>query len=90
VKGQGGYEWTWLDGESDPFEQILSLVAQSAAELLTGEWVKRLGVCDAHGCLWLFIDKSRNRSRRWCDMADCGNQDKVRRFRERARAKEAD
>ncbi|HAT18121.1 MAG TPA: hypothetical protein DCS76_10030 [Gemmatimonadetes bacterium] len=40
----------------------------------------------ADGCLWLFIDKSRNRSRRWCDMADCGNQAKVRRFRERARA----
>ena len=40
----------------------------------------------ADGCLCLFIDKSRNRSRRWCDMADCGNQAKVRRFRERARA----
>ena len=86
VEESGGYEWTWLNGESDPFEQILSVVSHSAAELLTSEWVGRLGLCDADTCWWLFIDKSRNRSRRWCDMADCGNQAKVRRFRERARA----
>ena len=85
-EGPGGYEWMWLDGESDPYEQILWMVAQSAAELLTSEWVSRLGLCKADSCWWLFIDKSRNRSRRWCDMADCGNQAKVRRFRERARA----
>ena len=42
-------------------------VARSAAELLTSPEVERLKLCDAHDCGWLFIDASRNRSRRWCD-----------------------
>jgi predicted RNA-binding Zn ribbon-like protein len=87
--GPGRYEWTWQEEESDPFEQILWRVAQSAAELLTSEWVGRLGVCRGDRCLWLFVDRSRNRSRRWCDMGDCGNLAKVRAFRERARAGQA-
>ena len=86
VEGPEGYEWMWLEEESVAFEQLLWPVAQSAAELLTSDWISRLGLCDADGCGWLFVDKSRNRSRRWCDMADCGNVAKVRRFRERARA----
>ncbi len=40
--------------------------------------------CAADNCNWLFYDASRNRSRRWCDMRDCGNRAKVRRFRKRA------
>ena len=58
-------------------------IARSAAELLTSPEVERLKLCDAHDCGWLFIDASRNRSRRWCDMAECGNRAKVRRYRER-------
>lgn len=58
-------------------------MARSAAALLTAEEVERLKLCDAHDCGWLFVDASRNRSRRWCDMADCGNRAEARRFRER-------
>ena len=36
-------------------------------------------VCDGDGCAWLFIDTSKNRTRRWCDMAICGNRAKARR-----------
>jgi predicted RNA-binding Zn ribbon-like protein len=39
--------------------------------------------CGGESCGWLFLDTSRNRSRQWCDMRDCGNLAKVRRFRER-------
>lgn len=61
----------------------LLALARSAAELLTSPEVDRLKLCDAHDCGWLFIDASRNRSRRWCEMAECGNRAKVRRYRER-------
>ncbi|MGA2590961.1 MAG: CGNR zinc finger domain-containing protein [Bryobacteraceae bacterium] len=36
-------------------------------------------------CGWMFLDTTRNRSRQWCDMRDCGNRAKVRRFREKRR-----
>jgi len=49
---------------------------------LTGEWA-RLKVCPADDCLWAFYDRSRNRSRTWCRMEDCGNRAKVKAFRER-------
>jgi predicted RNA-binding Zn ribbon-like protein len=75
-----------LEEDSAPVDQILWRVAQSAGELLTSEWVDRLGLCRGDRCMWLFVDKSRNRSRRWCDMGDCGNLAKVRAFRERAKA----
>lgn len=42
--------------------------------------------CAARDCDWLFLDQSRNGSRRWCDMTVCGNREKARRFQRRARA----
>lgn len=58
-------------------------VVRSATELLTSEDLSRLRSCDADDCDWLFVDRSRNRSRRWCDMNTCGNRAKARRFYER-------
>jgi predicted RNA-binding Zn ribbon-like protein len=55
---------------------------RSAAELLTGD-LSRLRQCGGDECGWFFLDTSRNHSRQWCDMKDCGNLAKVRRFRER-------
>jgi predicted RNA-binding Zn ribbon-like protein len=72
-----GYAWK-SDGELD---RLLWPVARSAAELLTGELLARVSQCGGDDCHWLFLDTSKNRSRRWCDMADCGNRAKVRRFR---------
>lgn len=75
-----------LDFAPDARERLefpLLAIARSAAELLTSSEVDRLKLCDAHDCGWLFIDASRNRSRRWCEMAECGNRAKVRRYRER-------
>jgi len=61
---------------------ILWQLALSAAELLTGGRINRIKNCPGENCGWLFIDKSKNGSRQWCDMKDCGNLAKVRRFRE--------
>jgi predicted RNA-binding Zn ribbon-like protein len=68
-----GYGLTWPDSDS-----LLGPVAYAALELLTGaEWhrVKRCA-----GCPWLFLDRSKNGSRRWCAMNDCGTHAKIQRY----------
>jgi predicted RNA-binding Zn ribbon-like protein len=59
--------------------RIASIIREA---MLSGEW-SRLKVCPANDCLWAFYDRSRNRSRTWCRMEDCGNRAKVKAFRER-------
>lgn len=61
------------------FARIAGIMREA---MLSGEWL-RLKVCPADDCLWAFYDRSRNRSRTWCDMAECGNRAKVKAFRER-------
>ncbi len=73
-----GYSWTWTEAEND-LEQMLWPVAWSAAKLLTSEELKLARQCANERCGWLFLDHSRNRSRRWCDMKVCGNNAKARR-----------
>jgi predicted RNA-binding Zn ribbon-like protein len=66
---------------------LQDLAAVAAVDLLTGTDATRLGVCDptAGGCGWLFLDHTRNRSRRWCTMEDCGAEVKSKRLTERRR-----
>jgi predicted RNA-binding Zn ribbon-like protein len=75
-----GFAWDW-DSKRNDLDFILWPVARSTAELMTSEALHRVGQCaDEHGCGWLFWDSSRNKNRRWCDMRDCGNRAKARRF----------
>lgn len=60
-------------------------LATSGAELLLSDRLERVKVCDAPDCTHLFLDTSRNRSRRWCDMSICGNRMKARRHYHRHR-----
>jgi predicted RNA-binding Zn ribbon-like protein len=83
----GGYTWGW----SDPAASLaapLRPVVRSAAELLTSDALDRIRECDGARCTWLFLDRSRNRSRRWCSMESCGNRAKVHRHYRRRRAQE--
>lgn len=70
--------WTWAAAD-DPLEAPLWPVVRSAAELLTSEEWRRVRECGGGACTWLFLDHSRNRSRRWCSMETCGNRAKARR-----------
>ena len=79
-----GFEWTW-NTSRPALDKILWLVSESAAELLTTGDLSRLRQCGGDDCGWIFEDSTRNRSRHWCDMRDCGNRDHVRRFRHRQR-----
>jgi predicted RNA-binding Zn ribbon-like protein len=60
----------------------------AAVDLLTGLDLTRLRACPPQdgGCGWLFVDHSRNNSRRWCVMADCGNAAKSRKLTARRRS----
>ena len=58
-------------------------VIRTAVDLLTGDQAPLVGTCGDDTCGWLFLDTTRNHTRRWCTMKDCGNRNKVRRFRSR-------
>jgi predicted RNA-binding Zn ribbon-like protein len=73
-----GYRFDWP--ESGRLDQPLWPVVMAAVELLTSEERRRVKSCASDTCDWLFVDMSRNRSRRWCDMSVCGNRAKARRF----------
>ena len=78
------FEWGWRIAETD-LDQMLWPILLSATELLTSPEMERIGICEGDGCGWLFYDRSRNHSRKWCDMGDCGNRAKARRYYKRKR-----
>ncbi len=78
------FMWGWT-GEPR-LDRMLWPVVRSAAELLTSEDRSHIRLCAAGNCGWIFLDTTRNRSRRWCSMSVCGNRAKVRRFYQRGRA----
>jgi predicted RNA-binding Zn ribbon-like protein len=80
-KNREGFQWQWAE-EDTRVEHPLGPIARSAAEILTGEhMLRQVRHCHGANCGWLFLDSSKNHSRRWCDMRDCGNRAKVRRQR---------
>lgn len=75
-----GFVWAWI-GDEARLDAVIWPIVRSVAELLTSaELLPRVGHCaDDRGCGWLFLDLSKNHSRRWCDINDCGNRAKQRR-----------
>jgi predicted RNA-binding Zn ribbon-like protein len=78
----GHCELTWVGREAD-LDRAWWPVAVAAAELLESNELGRVRMCAGQGCGWLFLDRSRNNSRRWCASGDCGNRARVDRFRAR-------
>jgi predicted RNA-binding Zn ribbon-like protein len=73
-----------FDFTAAPIEfALLGSVAWSALDFLSTGRFDRLKQCPGEDCGWLFFDSSKNNSRRWCDMATCGNRTKARKHRER-------
>ncbi|HSM55543.1 MAG TPA: ABATE domain-containing protein [Candidatus Sulfomarinibacteraceae bacterium] len=76
----GGFHWHWEE-DGSALDAMLWPVVHDAAELLTASAsLERVKQCDGSTCTWLFLDTSRNRSRRWCSMESCGNRAKARRY----------
>jgi predicted RNA-binding Zn ribbon-like protein len=76
-------DWEWAD--PDALDSLLAPITRAALDLLRSDLRERIRICAADDCVWLFLDTSRNRTRRWCDMKQCGNRAKVRRFYRRQR-----
>lgn len=70
------FAWTWRDDHT--LARPLRPVVHAAVELLTTGALDRIKGCG--GCRFIFNDESKNRSRRWCSMDDCGTAEKIRRY----------
>lgn len=85
VARAGEYRWHG-DDAGEALEAPLWPIVWDASALLTSErraWVRG---CGDPECGWMFVDLSRNQTRVWCSMEDCGNRAKARRHARRARA----
>jgi predicted RNA-binding Zn ribbon-like protein len=77
-----------FQAQSDDALLPLRLVVSALADLLTSSRLHRVGRCEGVGnCGWLFLDTTKNHSRRWCSMAGCGSRAKMRRYYARGKAK---
>jgi predicted RNA-binding Zn ribbon-like protein len=82
VRADDGFSWTWP--ETDDLARPLWPIARAASDVLTSaEDRAHLRECADDTCAWLFVDRTKNHSRRWCDMSTCGSRNKMRDYRER-------
>jgi predicted RNA-binding Zn ribbon-like protein len=86
-RGEPGYEITWREAER--LESVLWPVVWSAASLMLSGETGRIRICGGPDCGWIYVDRSRNQLRRWCQMATCGTREKSRRRYRRTRRKTA-
>ena len=70
---RAGWPWT------------LSRIAASFGEMLELHRADRLKYCQNEGCKWIFYDRTKGNTRRWCNDRTCGNRDRVRRARARSK-----
>jgi predicted RNA-binding Zn ribbon-like protein len=75
-----GYEWHWRGSESD-LRSVVWRVLWVAANLLRSDELASVRICDGDDCGWMYVDRSRNGLRRWCQMRTCGTREKTRRRR---------
>jgi predicted RNA-binding Zn ribbon-like protein len=83
---EASFAWQWAR-EPWALDVMLWPIVRSAADLLTSADLFRVRQCARRqGCDWLFVDTSRNQSRRWCSMRMCGSRVKSSRYYQRKRA----
>ncbi|MBA2393349.1 MAG: CGNR zinc finger domain-containing protein [Ktedonobacteraceae bacterium] len=81
------FTWDW-QGKETALDRMLWDIVRSAAELLVSQDLSLIRECAAEDCSWLFLDSSKNHSRRWCEMKGCGNRAKVGRHYEKTQRKQ--
>jgi len=75
---EGRYAWR-IERLDPAMPALLAPVLWSAGDLMLAAGQRLIRRCANPDCLWLFVDESRNGTRRWCDMTSCGNRAKARR-----------
>jgi predicted RNA-binding Zn ribbon-like protein len=81
-----GAKLEWKLVQSPSLAAPLWLLTLCAEQLITSDQMQLLRECGNDKCRWLFLDTSKNHTRRWCDMKICGNRMKARRFKAHHRA----
>jgi predicted RNA-binding Zn ribbon-like protein len=79
---QAPFTWHWGRHENDP-DLPVWILALSVSQILLSPDMERVRTCGVDTCRWLFLDTSKNHTRRWCNMKVCGNRMKARRFQAR-------
>jgi predicted RNA-binding Zn ribbon-like protein len=85
IQANRRFVWEWI-GMDSYLDSVLWPVARAAADVLLSDELANLRMCASEDCAWLFLDKTKNKRRRWCDMRICGNRVKARRHYERVKA----
>jgi predicted RNA-binding Zn ribbon-like protein len=83
-RSDGTFAWKWGSG-APTLHRLIWPAIRSAAQVLTGDDLGRLKKCPSADCGWIFLDTTRNGTRRWCAMTVCGNRAKARRYYARQR-----
>jgi len=78
------FTWDWC-ADTVMLDRVLWPVVRAAADLLVSDELRMVRLCAADDCGWLFLDTSKNQTRRWCSMKSCGNRAKARRYTTRKR-----
>ena len=78
-EGEGpAMQWSWRDA-GNRLDSIMWPIVRSAADLLVSDEAGRVRECGGPECGWMYVDRSRNGLRRWCEMESCGTREKSRR-----------
>jgi predicted RNA-binding Zn ribbon-like protein len=83
--GPGQVAWRWVENSSG-VARLLGRIVRSAVQVLTSDDIERVKRCASETCCWLFMDRSRSRNRRWCEMRTCGSQHKAKAYYKRKTA----
>lgn len=84
-----GWRWQLIPpDDAGPVQRLATAAAGGVLELIRAGGRDRLGLCAAHGCAGVYVDLTRNRSRRYCSPEICGNRTNLAAFRARRRAAE--
>lgn len=75
---------------SKSWDSLIAAFADSFARFAAEGEPSRIKYCDNPNCLWVFLDETRNRTKRYCDDKLCGNLMKVRRFRAKGKSESQD
>jgi predicted RNA-binding Zn ribbon-like protein len=76
----------WRPAPSHVSQQLCAVLGAEALSLFCSPKSARIGICNGGNCGWLFLDESRGKRRRWCDMNDCGSRAKARRYYQKQKA----
>lgn len=73
----GAVRWSWRDA-GERLDSVLWPVLRAAGDLLASDESARIRECGGEDCGWMYVDRSRNGLRRWCQMEVCGTKEKSR------------